>query len=107
MPIVETVYNARTEIFLYNHVVEKPYRFLSSGSYVVTENGRKIVKAGTVIPANDATAEGICHYDVDVTDGDASGAIVIHGFIKEGSMPTAPAAAAKSALPLVFFQATA
>lgn len=105
MPIEETKYLGRNELFLFNHKVEKPYRFLQSGDYVVTENGRKLVKAGTVIPANDATAEGICHYDVDVTNGDASGAIVIHGFIKEASMPAQPTAAAKGALPMIFFQA--
>lgn len=107
MPIQETIYNARNEIFLYNHVVGKPYRFLKTGAYVVTENGRQIVKAGTVIPANDATAEGICRYDVDVTDGDMSGDIVIHGFIKEAAMPATPSADAKSALPMIFFQASA
>ncbi len=105
MPIEETKYSGRNELFLFNHKVEKSYRFLQSGSYVVTENGRKIVKAGTVIPANDATAEGICHYDVDVTKGDVSGSIVIHGFIKEVLMPAQPTAEAKAALPMIYFQA--
>ena len=36
-----------------------------------TVNGRKIVKAGTPYPANDATCEGVIFEDVDVTDGEA------------------------------------
>ena len=38
----------------------------------VTENGRKIVKAGTLYPRNDASAIGIVWADYDVTDGDRS-----------------------------------
>lgn len=107
MPIEETSFLGRKELFLYNHMVEKPYRFLQSGAYVDTTSvpGKKIVKAGTVIPSNDGNAVGICHYDVDVTNGDMSGAIVIHGFIKEASMPEAPTDAAKAVLPQIIFQA--
>lgn len=36
-----------------------------------TINDRKIVKAGTPYPANDATCEGVIFQDVDVTDGAA------------------------------------
>ena len=104
MPIESTQILSRNEIFLFNHKVEKPYRFLAKGSYVVTENGKKIVKAGTIIPANDATAIGVCHYDVDVTKGDMSGAIVIHGFVKEAALPAQPTAEAKAALPMIYFQ---
>lgn len=69
----------------------------------VSENGRKILKAGTLLAGdgasifadrtkkvkkltNDAAAEyvdGILLTDVDVTDGDASAALVYRGTIRE------------------------
>lgn len=64
---------------------------------------RYIVKAGTIFPANDATAIGVVFTDYDVTDGDQNMAVVIHGFIKESALPVAPAAAAKTALKQITF----
>lgn len=43
------------------------------------DGDRKIVVAGTVFPANDATATGIVFQDVDVTDGDAIGSVMVAG----------------------------
>lgn len=60
--------------------------------------GRYIVKAGTVYPANDATAVGIVLNDYDVTDGDAMLAVVIHGFVKEAALPAVPSQEAKNAM---------
>ena len=40
-------------------------------------NGRYIVQAGTIYPANDTTAIGIVVYDYDVTDGDKVMAVAI------------------------------
>ena len=57
----------------------------------VTEDGRKIVKAGTIFPANDATAIGVVFNDYDVTDGDQQAAILIHGFVLQAKLPAAPA----------------
>lgn len=45
----------------------------------VADGNRKIVVAGTVFPANDATATGIVFQDVDVTDGDAIGSVMVAG----------------------------
>lgn len=64
---------------------------------------RYIVKAGTVFPANDATAIGVVFTDYDVTDGDQMMAVVIHGFIKESALPAAPVAAAKTAMKQIAF----
>lgn len=68
-----------------------------------TTDGRKVIKAGTVYPANDATAIGVVFNDVDVTNGDAAGAVLIHGFVKTSALPAAPAAAAKTALKMIEF----
>ena len=64
----------------------------------VTRNGRTIVPAGAVIPANGATAVGILYEDIDVTDGDAPGSIVTKGVIYGDRLPAALASAAASAL---------
>lgn len=61
----------------------------------VTENGRKIVKAGTPLSGDMydrskvfqaavdevAPAEGVLLHDVDITDGDANGTLLIFGFV--------------------------
>lgn len=53
-------------------------------------DGRYVVKAGTIYPANDATAIGVILNDYDVTDGDQMMAVVMHGFIKKEALPVAP-----------------
>lgn len=72
----------------------------------VTENGRKIVKAGTplsgdltarntaFVKAVDATnsATGILLHDVDVTDGDNNGTLLIFGFVNLERLDTTTAA---------------
>ena len=50
-----------------------------SSPTVTTENGRKIIKAGTVYPSNDASAQGIIFQDVDVTDGDKAAPLMVAG----------------------------
>lgn len=73
---------------------------------VATVDGRKIIKAGTIFPANDATAKGVVFKDVDVTNGSATGAVLFEGAIKVAALPTAPSAAAVSALTKIkFFKA--
>ena len=65
---------------------------------VTRENGRKVVPAGAVIPANGATAEGILFEDVDVTEGAKLGSVVIAGTIYGSRLPAALDEAAAKAL---------
>lgn len=65
--------------------------------------GRKIVKAGTIFPSNDAEAKGVILNDYDVTDGDKTAALVTFGFIEEGKLPQAPSPEAKGALKMIQF----
>ena len=58
-----------------------------SAGLAVLQDGRYVVKAGTVYPKNDATAVGIILNDYDVTDGDQMMSVVIHGFIKKAALP--------------------
>lgn len=74
----------------------------------VTENGRKIVKAGTPLTGNlearetafvkavtssgSSNAVGILLHDVDVTEGDANGTLLIWGFVDLNKLDTVTAA---------------
>lgn len=46
-----------------------------------TVGSRKIIKAGTPFPANDASCTGIVFNDYDVTDGDENGAVLVRGHV--------------------------
>jgi hypothetical protein len=65
-------------------LVLKTHTFLASTIGAVNEvlpdgTTHKILKAGTVYPANDATAEGIVYEDVDLTNGDKAGSLMVAG----------------------------
>ena len=49
-----------------------------------------VIPAGTIVPANDATAIGVLLNDVH-KDENPNGTIVIHGFIKKSKLPVQPA----------------
>lgn len=78
-------------------VVRKTRQIAQAGA-TDREGGGKYVPMGTVWPANDATAEGIVYEDIDVTDGDAPGSVVLAGRVYEDRLPVALADVAKTAL---------
>lgn len=80
MKFKENQVNMPSEILYNDHFVGMTYMMSSTGVTADSE-GKKIVKAGSIIPKNDATAKGVLLSDVDVTNGDAPGTIVIHGFV--------------------------
>lgn len=86
-----------------DHKVSKPQFFEQDSALAVAVGDKKIIKAGTIFPANDATAEGIVENDLDVTDFDANGVVLIHGFILTSALPEAPTDEAKAALKLIYF----
>ena len=65
-----------------------------SAGVVADADGFKTVKAGTVWPANDATAKGIIFDDVDVTNGTHAGSMIIAGRVFGNRLHTAPDALA-------------
>ena len=73
-----------------DHYVAIARKLEQNSGLAVEEDGRKIVKAGTIYPANDETAIGVILNDYDVTDGDQMASIVIHGFIQLSKLPQAP-----------------
>lgn len=69
-------------------------------------NGKKIVKAGTPFPSNDAKCKGYLLDDVDVTHGDAPGTYIYEGSIDSSKLTAAGvtvSAEAKTATPRVTF----
>ena len=59
----------------------------------VTENGRKIVKSGTLI--NDTSlGKGLLFNDVDITDGARVASIMIAGFYIDANLPASVATSA-------------
>ena len=70
-----------------DHYVAIPYDCSALTS--LATNG--VILAGTIIPANDATAKGVLLNDVVLAEN-PNGTIVIHGFIAKSKLPAAPAA---------------
>ena len=62
--------------------VRKTRQIAQSGATTTAEGG-KYVPMGTAYPSNDANAIGIVYEDVDVTDGDMPGSVVLHGTVYE------------------------
>lgn len=77
---------------------------VSDVGVVANPEGKKIVKAGTVLPANDATAKGILFHDVDVTYGPQPGALMVEGYVLEARLPIVPETTAKTALKEIKFR---
>jgi hypothetical protein len=99
MPVSRKSYGTQKNILAMSqdwHAIE---RMLNQSSYgVVTEDGRKIIKAGTPYPSNDGSCIGLVFNDYDVTDGDVAASILIDGKVEERKLPIAIASAAKAAL---------
>lgn len=116
----ETTYNNKKEILKFpDHYVAVTVAVDDTG-IKANADGAKIVPAGTILGggvlgdaaalASKATttdgvsdAEGVLMNDVDVTFGPAAGAMIIHGFIDEVKIPTAPTAEERDALKQITF----
>ncbi len=88
------------------HILSVGHTFEKDDAASVVVDGRKIVKAGTIVTYTDDngdTKTGVVLYSVDVTDGNQMGAIVRHGWIRTDKMPVAPTSAQKTAMPQIEF----
>lgn len=86
---------------------------LTPKTYTVTQdmateiNGRKIIKAGTVIPSNDSNAYGLLIQDVDMTDDEKRPeGVYVAGRMLEKRLPQTVTAEAKAALESIVFITT-
>lgn len=73
------------EILHNDHYVAQPY-----DCSAIAANEEGIIPAGTIVPANDATAIGVLLHDVKKADN-PNGTIVTHGFIRKDKLPAEPA----------------
>lgn len=80
------------EILANDHYVAIPYN-CAALTALATDN---VIPAGTLIPANDATAIGVLLNPVNLAEN-PNGTIVIHGFIKKSKLPAQPASTVKLA----------
>lgn len=87
----------------YVSIARKAEKATEVGDLVVKEGDRFIIKAGTIYPSNDEKAIGVVLQDYDVTESDASIAIVLHGFIRVDRLPTPPIGAALKNLRMIYF----
>lgn len=81
----------------------KAFSTVLDDELATTVDGRKIVKAGTPFPANDATCIGLVLHDYDVTDGPAEAAIMYDGAVDLTKISVEISAAAKTANPKIKF----
>lgn len=87
----------------YVSIARKATKAKEAGGMVVKEGDRFIIKAGTIYPSNDNKAIGVVLQDYDVTESDASMAIVLHGFIRADRLPIPPSDAALKNLRMIYF----
>lgn len=93
--------NSKEILKVADHYVAIPKTFKKNDAAAVAVEGRKIIKAGTVYPKNDATAIGVILSDIDVTDCDANGALIVHGILDKNKLPAQIAELAAPKLPLI------
>lgn len=86
-----------------DHYVSIARKATKADGMVVKEGDRFIIKAGTIYPSNDNKAIGVVLQDYDVTESDASMAIVLHGFIRADRLPIQPSDAALKNLRMIYF----
>ena len=100
----EQEYGSEKQILMFpNPYVCFPQKFSQDSSLATTVGNRKIIKAGTIFPANDGTAQGVVFSDLDVTEGDVNGAVLVFGFVKTSALPEEPTSEAKAALNMIKF----
>lgn len=87
----------------YVSIARKAPKATETDDMVVKEGDRFIIKAGTIYPSNDDKAIGVVLQDYDVTESDASMAIVLHGFIRVDRLPANPTNAALKNLRMIYF----
>lgn len=87
----------------YVSIARKATKATTVGGMVVKEGDRFIIKAGTIYPSNDNKAIGVVLQNYDVTESDASMAIVLHGFIRADRLPDPPSNAALKNLRMIYF----
>lgn len=98
----KTIYESAPAFVSSDHIVSRTRT--AKKAMGTTEDGRTILKAGTVYPANDATAEGIVLHDLDLTHGDQPVGVMVEGYVYEERLPETVSEEAKEALKEIKFE---
>jgi len=86
-------------LILFNdHYVAIPYDCSSLSALAI--NG--VIPAGKIVPSNDGDAIGVLLNDVVLAEN-PNGTVVVHGFVKQAALPTAPTYAAINTLRSIVF----
>lgn len=102
---VESTYGEIVEL-INNDIVANTFLVASMATGVDPDT---FAKAGTGTTAGGGAEtvsgdiDGILYHSVDVTDGEATGALIIHAYIDVDNMPSVPGAAVKAKLPHIVF----
>lgn len=94
----KTTYESTPAFVSSDHIVSRT----RTATQAMGTNG--VLKAGTVYPANDETAEGITLHDVDLTHGDQPVGVMVEGYVYEARLPETVTAEAKEALAKITFE---
>ena len=84
--------------FLAKAECDRKTRQIAQEGAETADNGGKYVPMGTIYPSNDENAVGIVYEDVDVTNGDMPGSVVLSGVVYEDRLPETLDSDAKTAL---------
>lgn len=84
--------------FLDHEECVRKTREIPQSMATTTAEGTKYVKMGTPYPSNDNKCVGIVYEDVDVTEGNAPGSVVLKGVVIEDRLPVELDSDAKTAL---------
>lgn len=96
------VYESQPAFVSSDHIVSRTRT--ATQDMGTTENGRTILKAGTVFPKNDASAEGIVLHDLDLTHGDQPVGVMVEGYVYEARLPQEISEEAKEAMKEIKFE---
>lgn len=103
MKYTKDVFGNSKEILFNDHYVGMR-AMVSDAGVTADADGRKIVKAGTILPVNDATAEGVLLCDTDVTYGERPSTVIYQGAVVTAKLPVAPTEEAKAKLSQILFK---
>lgn len=98
----KTTYDSQPAFVSSDHIISRTRT--ATQAMGTTENGRTILKAGTVFPANDETAQGIVLHDIDLTHGDQPVGVMVEGYVYESRLPETVSAEAKEAMKEIKFE---
>ncbi|WP_125924063.1 hypothetical protein, partial [Secundilactobacillus pentosiphilus] len=95
----ETNFLASSKFVSFQQLVDN-----TNAAVVTDELGHKVIPAGSILPANDATAKGISTDEVDVTDGKALVGLIVEGWVYGKRLPVAPNADAIKSMTAIHFK---